>query len=92
MDEKRSEFLATMIGILDRLQRTSINHGEPLLAGMLAIAQTEAEDALRHGGALKALAAERAERSSAHTWRACDRPEAQVEPDAAQPKTARIAA
>lgn len=82
MDEKRCEFLTTMIGILNRLEQTSIKHGEPLLAGMLAIALTEAEDALRHAGDLDLLAEKRARRSSAISWRACDRPP--EEEDAAQ--------
>jgi hypothetical protein len=86
MDEKRFEFLTTMIGILNRLQQTSLKHGEPLLAGMLGIALTEAEDSLRHAGDLEHLAKRREERSSTYTWRACDRP-----PDEERPR-ARIAA
>ena len=82
MDEKRCEFLTTMIGILGKLHQTSIKQGEPLLASMLLIARGEAEDALRHAGDLDSLAEKREKRSSAYTWRACDRPlEADEGPD-----------
>jgi hypothetical protein len=74
MDDKRSEFLTKIVGILQRLREMSVSHDAPLLAGMLAIAQTEAEDSLRHAGDLDLLAEQRTKRSSAHTWRACDRP------------------
>ena len=72
MDEKRCEFLSTMIGILTRLHDASIQHDEPLLAKMLLIARGEADDALRHAGELEELAARRAAQSSAHSWRASD--------------------
>jgi hypothetical protein len=86
MDAKRTEFLNTMIAILKRLHETSLRHSQPLLADMLAIARTEAEDALRHAGHLDTLAARRASRSSATSWRACDRPP--DEPQAEVPTTA----
>lgn len=82
MDEKRHEFLTTMIGILNRLHDTSIKHEEPLLASMLLIARGEAEDALRHAGDLEQLANKREKRSSTYTWRACDRPLDEAEHDA----------
>jgi cAMP phosphodiesterase len=74
MGDDRSEFLTKMIGILYRLHETSVSRGEPLLAAMIAIAQKEAEDSLRHAGDLEELADNRARRSSMHTWRACDLP------------------
>ena len=74
MDDKRNEFLTTMIGILNRLHTLSLKHEEPLLASMLLIARGEAEDALRHAGDLDLLAEMRERRSSTYTWRACDRP------------------
>ncbi len=74
MDDKRNEFLTTMIGILNRLHTASLKHEEPLLASMLLIARGEAEDALRHAGDLDLLAELRERRSSTYTWRACDRP------------------
>jgi hypothetical protein len=73
MDKKRHEFLTTMVTILGRLSETSTSKGEPLLASMLALARKEAEDALRHACDLDRLAAERAEHSAMHSWRACDR-------------------
>jgi hypothetical protein len=79
MDKKRSEFLSKMVTILGRLGETSAKQGQPLLASVLAIAQKEAEDALRHLGDLDELERLRAERSSATTWRACDRPDELVE-------------
>jgi hypothetical protein len=89
MDKNRSEFLTTMIAILRRLGDTSLRQGEPLLAGMLAIARAEAEDALRHIGALDALAERHPARSSTTSWRACDQPE---EGTGEAEKSARIAA
>ena len=74
MDDKRNEFLTTMIGILNRLHTASLKHEQPLLASMLLIARSEAEDALRHAGDLDFLAEMRERRSSTYTWRACDRP------------------
>jgi len=73
MDEKRSEFLTTMIAILGRLRDTAVKHEEQLLASMLDVARGEAEDTLRHANDLEELAARRNERSSVHSWRACDR-------------------
>lgn len=81
MDETRSEFLTTMIGILNRLHRASVKHNEPHLASMLLIARGEAEDSLRHASDLELLASERRSRSSTYTWRACDLPpEEDLEP------------
>jgi hypothetical protein len=74
MDANRSKFLSRVIGILDRLHQTSLAHDEQLLAGMIAVARAEAEDALRHNGKLDLLAKKLAERSSIYTWRASDRP------------------
>ncbi len=72
MEAQRSEFLTSMIGILERLHETSIARGEPLLASVLAIAKGEAEDALRHAEELAALHAMREEMSSRTSWRAED--------------------
>ena len=70
MDSDNGEFLPAMIGILERLHRTALNRGEPLLASILDIAKTEAEDALRHATKLAEMVAEREATSSATTWRA----------------------
>jgi hypothetical protein len=74
MDANRSKFLSRVIGILDRLHQTSLAHDEQLLAGMIAIARADAEDALDLRGKLDLLAKKLAERSSIYAWRACDRP------------------
>ncbi len=74
MDTKRSEFLSKMAVLLGRLGETSVKQGEPLLASVLAIAQKEAEDALRHLGNLEALEKQRELRSATATWRAGDHP------------------
>jgi len=95
MDEKRAQFLNTMIAILGRLHDTSIDKGEPLLASVLAIAKGEAEDALRHAGELDSLAALRAEHSSTKSWRACDLPPDMTlsyEAESARASAAQIAA
>jgi len=70
MDSDNGEFLPTMIGILERLQKTAMSRGEPLLASILAIAKTEAEDALRHANEVAAMEARREATSSATSWRA----------------------
>ena len=72
MDAERSEFLASMITILERLQQTCVNRGEPLLASVLAIAKGEAEDAQRHADELKSLNTLREKMSSQRSWRAAD--------------------
>jgi hypothetical protein len=72
MDEPRSQFLTSMINILDRLQETCVDRGEPLLGSVLAIAKGEAEDALRHAEELAELNALRESMSSRTTWRASD--------------------
>jgi hypothetical protein len=72
MDAQRSDFLTSMIDILERLHQTCVNRGEPLLASVLAIAKGEAEDALRHADELAALDAMREKMSSTKTWRAAD--------------------
>ncbi len=93
MDDKRNEFLTTMIGILNRLHTASLKHEEPLLASMLLIARSEAEDALRHAGDLDLLAEMRKQRSSTYTWRACDRPlDEEPAPEANQAADEKIAA
>jgi hypothetical protein len=69
MDANRTKFLHSMIEILNRLHDTSVERGEPLLASVLAIAKSEAEDALRHAEELQALNAMREKMSSAATWR-----------------------
>lgn len=73
MDDKRSEFLTTMIGILERLHDTSVAKGEPFLASVLAIAKGEAEDALRHAREMTALNDLRERMSSTTSWRPSDR-------------------
>lgn len=65
MQEKRAEFLNTMVEILGRLHDTSVQKGEPLLASVLAIAKGEAEDSLRHTEQLASIAALREVRSIA---------------------------
>jgi len=70
MDAQRAEFLTSMIDILERLNQTCVQRGEPLLASVLAIAKGEAEDALRHAEELKALHKMRAEMTSRTSWRA----------------------
>jgi hypothetical protein len=72
MDAQRSDFLTSMIDILERLHQTCVNRGEPLLASVLAIAKGEAEDALRHADELAALDEMRKKMSSQTTWRAAD--------------------
>jgi hypothetical protein len=69
MDAQRTEFLTSMISILERLQQTCVSRGEPLLASVLAIAKGEAEDALRHAEELIALNVMRAKMSSQTSWR-----------------------
>ncbi len=61
-----------MINILDRLQETCVDRGEPLLGSVLAIAKGEAEDALRHAEELAELNALRESLSSRTTWRSGD--------------------
>jgi hypothetical protein len=68
------EFLDSMLGILERLKVASADRGQPLLASILEIAKVEAEDSLRHERDIKSRDAERSRTSSAHSWRACDRP------------------
>ena len=70
MDAQRADFLTSMIDILERLNQTCVQRGEPLLASVLAIAKGEAEDALRHAEELAALDAMRREMSSRTSWRA----------------------
>ncbi len=79
MELKRSEFLTSMITILEKLQQTCVARGEPLLASVLSIAKGEAEDAFRHAEELAALHAMREKMSSRTSWRAADqtRPGAQ---------------
>lgn len=72
MDAQRSDFLTSMIDILERLHQTCVNRREPLLASVLAIAKGEAEDALRHADELAALDEMRKKMSSETTWRAAD--------------------
>jgi hypothetical protein len=69
METDRSQFLTSMISILDRLQQTCVARGEPLLASVLAIAKGEAEDAQRHAEELIALNALREKMSSQNSWR-----------------------
>ncbi len=73
MEAQRSQFLTSMIDILERLNQTCIQRGEPLLASVLAIAKGEAEDALRHAEELAALHAMREKMTSQTSWRAADR-------------------
>ena len=77
MERSQADFLPTMIAILERLHATSLDKGEPLLASILDIAKTEAEDALRHAREIAEMVSARTETSSAHSWRACDRPAAE---------------
>ncbi len=70
MDAHRTDFLVSMIDILERLHQTCIDRGEPLLASVLAIAKGEAEDAQRHSEQLAALNGMREKMSSQNTWRA----------------------
>ena len=79
MDAERSEFLTSMVSILERLQVTCVNRGEPLLASVLAIAKGEAEDALRHAQELASLHAMREKMSSQTSWRAEDQERLAVE-------------
>jgi len=72
MDEQRSQFLTSMVSILDKLQETCVTRGEPLLASVLVIAKGEAEDALRHATELEEINALRESMSSQTTWRAED--------------------
>jgi hypothetical protein len=76
MDTKRSEFLTSMISILDRLHATTVQRGEPLLASVLAIAKGEAEDALRHAEELAHLDSIRQRLSSQNSWRPGEQPAA----------------
>jgi hypothetical protein len=69
MDDRRTEFLRTMISILAQLHDTTVAKGEPLLASVLAIAKGEAEDSLRHAEELFALIGMRERMSSQTTWR-----------------------
>lgn len=50
MDRRETDFLPTMIGILERLQATSLERGQANLAVLLDLARSEAEDALRIAG------------------------------------------
>jgi hypothetical protein len=72
MDGERSQFLTSMVSILDKLQETCVTRGEPLLASVLTIAKGEAEDALRHATELEEINALRVSMSSTTTWRAED--------------------
>lgn len=74
MDMQPAQFLTTIITIIDKLHASSLDNNQPMLASVLAIAKVEAEDALRHENGLEALVRRRQETSSAHSWRACDRP------------------
>jgi hypothetical protein len=47
MDSAAQEFLPQIIGILDRLQAASASHNQPMLASLIDLARSEAEDALR---------------------------------------------
>ena len=78
MEAQRSDFLTSMIGILDRLQETCVSRGEPLLASVLAIAKGEAEDARRHAEELASLHALREKMSSQTSWRAADQERIQM--------------
>jgi hypothetical protein len=69
MEADRSEFLISMIDILERLQQTCVSRGEPLLASVLAIGKGEAEDALRHAQQLAELHKMRDKMSSQTSWR-----------------------
>jgi hypothetical protein len=69
MDAGRSEFLTSMIDILERLQQTCVKRGEPLLGSVLTIAKGEAEDALRHAEELASLHKMREKMSSQTSWR-----------------------
>ena len=81
MDERRSEFLITMVEILGRLHDTTVAKGEPLLASVLAIAKGEAEDALRHANELAAIFALRQVKSVADgRWHTGARAAAPAEP------------
>jgi len=82
METDRSQFLTSMISILDRLQQTCVARGEPLLASVLAIAKGEAEDAQRHAEELAALHAMRAKMSSQNSWRPEDQARLYGEGDA----------
>ncbi len=78
MEAQRTNFLTSMIGILDRLQETCVSRGEPLLASVLAIAKGEAEDARRHAEELASLHAMREKMSSQTSWRAADQERTQM--------------
>jgi hypothetical protein len=50
MDTRETDFLPTMIGILERLHATSLKRGQANLAVLLDLARSEAEDVLRTAG------------------------------------------
>ena len=47
MEMAQRDFLPAVIGILDRLHRTTAEQGQATLSLLLDLARTEAEDALR---------------------------------------------
>jgi hypothetical protein len=50
MDDRAADFLSNVISTLGRLQGDSAEHGETMLAFLLDLAKTEAEDRLRQAG------------------------------------------
>ena len=75
MAKNDDDFLPAVIGILDRLQATTVEHGRPMLAFLLDLAKAEAEDELRTAHIEDDLRSTLKQTSSVASWKAGDRPE-----------------
>ena len=69
MDKSDDDFLPAVIGILDRLQVTTAQHGRPMLAFLLDLAKAEAEDELRTDSLEQELRSALKQTSSTASWR-----------------------
>ena len=72
MDKSDDDFLPAVIGILDRLQVTTAQHGRPMLAFLLDLAKAEAEDELRTDSLELELRSALKQTSSTASWRSAD--------------------
>jgi hypothetical protein len=68
MSSSSSEFLPSVIGILQELHATSSERGQTMLAFLLDLARTEAEDELRQAGLEAGIKSTLRETSTVGAW------------------------
>ena len=69
MDMPQSEYLPAVIGILDRLHRSTAERGQATLSLLIDLAKTEAEDVLRQAGVEAETRATLRETSTVGAWK-----------------------